>query len=207
MKYVWIIGLVWIIGCGENNDIKNAHLLYDPAQKNLAPETSKNEKMVLDKMKYQNSIELAKIEAQKAKELEQIALEKAKVEMDTQKEINVKSQQTQKEIALAKEERIALTKDKDNALYEKTLIVLSVLIGLGLLIFLWIYRKNRNDKLKMHEETLKHDAFMQASRQQHETMHKMLEIIVDEKTDRTVKKEIVKLLKDQGSVTPLLEHH
>lgn len=214
MKRFFALGIIFlIIGCGEDSDIQKAALLggYQKESQGLSSvptkqEVSKNEKIVLEEMKYQNKLDLAKIEAEKAKALEHIGLEKSKLELSARQEINALSQQVQKEIALAKEQQIAATKDKDIAFYQIIMGVIAVLILFGMALFLWVYRKNRNDKLRMHEEKLKHEAFMQASRQQHEKVSKILEIVVDEKTDKTVKKELVKLLKEQGEPPALLEY-
>lgn len=213
MKQFFIFSMIFlIIGCGENNDIQKARLLSGHYRDNKVSsvdlpkeEAPQNETILLEEMKYQNKLDLAKIEAEKAKALYLLELEKSKMEMSSQQEITAMAQQTQKEVALAKEQRIAATKDKDIALYQITIGVAALLVLFGMVLFLWIYRKNRNDKLKIHEETLRHQAFMQASQQQHEKMNKILEIIVDEKADKTVKKELVKLLKEQGPPA-LLEH-
>jgi hypothetical protein len=85
------------------------------------------------------------------------------------------------------------------------LIVGTLLLLLVLLLLLWIHRKNKAQEAKMHEDTLRHEEFMQASQQHHEKITKMLDIVVDEKTDKNVKKELVKLLKDQGDGPALLE--
>ena len=84
------------------------------------------------------------------------------------------------------------------------LVVGTVLILLILTLLLWIHRKNKAQEAKMHEETLRHEEFMQASQQHHEKITKMLDIVVDEKTDKNVKKELVKLLKEQGGTPALL---
>ena len=48
--------------------------------------------------------------------------------------------------------------------------------------------------LRMHEESLRHEEYMQASQQHHEKITKILEIVVDDKTDKNVKQELIELL-------------
>lgn len=211
--FLILTAMLLIAGCGENNDHQQARLLggHLPEGKAVSTEfanekNAKNQTVILEEMKHQNTLDLARIEAEKAKAIGHIELEKSKIETSARQEMAAMAQQTEKEVALAKEQRIAATKDKDIALYQMIMGSGAVLILFGMALFLWIYRKNRNDKLKMHEETLRHEAFMQASRQQHEKMNKMLEIIVDEKADKAVKKELVKLLKEQEGTPALIEY-
>ncbi|MGC9352045.1 MAG: hypothetical protein ACP5D3_08650, partial [Sulfurovum sp.] len=110
----------------------------------------------------------------------------------------------EKELMMVQEKRRLANQDNQNRLYQTLLIVGTSLILLVLLIWLWVHRKNKAQEAKIHEETMRHEEFMQASQQHHEKMTKILDIVVDEETDKNVKKELVKLLKEQGEGPALL---
>jgi len=213
MKHFFLfISMVFFIGCQESTDLSKATLIDAkiegkvPTVYTTVKKKPENEKIVLEKMKYENTLALATIEANKIKDLEHIGLEKMKIHEMSQQEIERLRQESQKEIALAKEKRIAVTKDQDISFYKMIVIVVSLLAVLVLGLFLFIQRKNKKDALKMKEKILRHEAYMQESRHHHEKISKMLEIIIDENADKAVKKELVKLLKEQGETPVLLEH-
>ena len=67
-----------------------------------------------------------------------------------------------------------------------------------------IHRRNQALKQTLHEDKLRHEAYMLTSQQQHERIQKTLEILADESTDKHLKKELVKLLKEQRTEQPKL---
>lgn len=175
-----------------------------------------NETLELQKLIGANQIALAKIEAEKVQQLKTLELEQSKVQAQEssklqeqkiayEKEVEAMKLAQEKEITLIQEKRLLSNQDNQNSLYQTILIVGTVVILLILLLLLWVHRKNKAQEVKMHEDTLRHEEFMQASQQHHEKITKMLEIVVDEKTDKNVKKELVKLLKEQGEGPALLE--
>jgi len=218
-KIIVLVFTLLLTACNQNNDFKDAKLISGVKKKIQVPPSEasivqkiaiekeiKSEKIVLEKMKYENSEILASISAEKEKELRTLEFEQAKIHENSQKEIKIVSEISQKEMVLAKEKRIQLTKDKDISFYNTALIVL--LLFLLSVSSLWMYmkRKNKRDELEMKEAELRHKEYMQASNQHHEKINKMLEIIVDKNTDKAVKKELVKLLRDQNESVGLLEH-
>ena len=218
-NYLLVLGLMVFIGCEQGN-VSKARLMDDTAKKEKTEileqkKIEMNETLELQKVIGANQVALAKIEADKAETLKTLELEQSKVKareavkLEEQKIAYEKETQAmklaqEKELALLQEKRLLANQDNQNSLYETVLVVSALLILLILLLLLWIQRKNRAQKAKMHEETLRHEAFMQASQQHHEKITKMLDIVVDEKTDKNVKKELVKLLKEQGEGPALL---
>jgi type III secretory pathway component EscU len=122
------------------------------------------------------------------------------VDRDNYKELN-----SDKEIALAKLNSQKELADKNLIFYKMIAIAITALLVLGLLIIYFISRKKRINELKMHQDELRHKEYMEASKQHNEHVRKMLDIIIDESADKTVKKEVVRLLKEQGkkSNTPI----
>ena len=174
-----------------------------------------NETLELQKLIGANQVTLAKIEAEKVQQLKSLELEQSKVKAQEaaalqesklayEKELQSMKLEQEKALTMAQEKRLLSNQDNQNRFYQTVLIVGTLLVLLVLLLLLWIHRKNKAQEAKMHEETLRHEEFMQASQQHHEKITKMLDIVVDEKTDKNVKKELVKLLKEQGGEAPAL---
>lgn len=211
--------LVMLYGCEEGN-VSKARLMDDTKKKQEAEalqlkSKEVNETLELQKLVGANQIALAKIEAEKLQQLKTMELEQSKLhaqeaaklqesKLAYEKELESMKLTQEKELTLAQEERLLSNQDSQNRLYQTVLIAGTAIALLILLLLLWIHRKNKSHEAKMHEESLRHEEFMQASQQHHEKITKMLEIIVDEKTDKNVKKELVKLLREQGGTPPLL---
>lgn len=208
-----------LYGCEQGN-VSKARLMDDTKKTQEAEalqlkSKEVNETLELQKLVGANQIALAKIEAEKLQQLKTLELEQSKLQAQEaaklqesklayEKELQSMKLSQEKELTLAQEERLLSSQESQNRLYQTVLIVGTVLILLVLLLLLWMHKKNKAHEAKMHEESLRHEAFMQASQQHHEKITKMLEIVVDEKTDKNVKKELVKLLKEQGGTPPLL---
>ena len=176
-----------------------------------------NETLELQKLIGANQVALAKIEAEKVQQLKAMELEQSKVKaaeeanlqeskLAYEKELQSMKLAQEKELMMVQEKRRLANQDNQNRFNQTLLIVGTLIVLLVLLIWLWIHRKNKAQEAKIHEETMRHEEFMQASQQHHEKITKMLDIVVDEKTDKNVKKELVKLLKEQGEAPALLEN-
>ncbi|MFT7823612.1 MAG: hypothetical protein ABXS92_02505 [Sulfurimonas sp.] len=218
-NYLLVLGLMVFIGCEQGN-VSKARLMDDTAKKDKTDileqkKIERNETLELQKVIGANQVALAKIEADKLRTLKTMELEQSKVKAQEtvkleekkiayEKEAQAMKLAQEKELALVQEKRLLANQDNQNSLYKTVLVVSALLVLLILLLLLWVQRKNRAQKANMHEETLRHEEFMQASQQHHEKITKMLDIVVDEKTDKNVKKELVKLLKEQGEGPALL---
>lgn len=162
-----------------------------------------------------NQIALAKIESEKLQQLKTLELEQTKLQAQEaaklqesklayEKEMQGMKLAQEKELTLLQEQRLLSSQGDQNRMNQIVIIVSALLVLLILLLWLWIHKKNKAHEAKMHEASLRHEEFMQASQQHHEKVTKMLEIVVDEKTDKNIKKELVKLLKEQGEDPVLL---
>jgi hypothetical protein len=169
---------------------------------------SREAELELAKMKKEEKLELAKIEAQTQAELKRIEAESQKAqalaqkeaqiyEQNTKKEISTTQYRTEKEIADSTQETTLLTQERDIYLYRIMIAVATLIVIIALLVFYLMHRKNKAVELKLQEDKMKHEEFMQASSQYHEKTSKMLEIIADESTDKQLKKELVRILRYQ----------
>jgi len=213
------LALVMLYGCEQGN-VSKARLMDDTKKKQEAEAVQLkykevNETLELQKLVGANQITLAKIEAEKQQQLKTLELEQSKLQAEEavklqesklayEKELQSMKLAQEKALTMVQEERLLANQGSQNSLYQTMMIVATVLILLVLLLLFWMHKKNKAHEARMHEESLRHEEFMQASQQHHEKITKMLEIVVDEKTDKSVKKELVKLLKEQGGTPPLL---
>ncbi|UPT77099.1 hypothetical protein MN086_08555 [Sulfurovum sp. XGS-02] len=221
IRYFFLaVVLVMFYGC-EQSDVSKARLMEDPTKKQEADLSDQkrvkevNETLEFQKLVGANQITLAKIEAEKLQKIKILELEQTKLQAQErskleesklayEKELQGMKLAQEKELALLQEKRLLSNQDEQNRLSQIILIVSTLVVLLILLLLLWIHKKNKAHEEKMQKESLRHEEFMQASQQHHEKITKMLEIVVDEKTDKNVKKELVKLLKEQGEDPVLL---
>jgi hypothetical protein len=163
-------------------------------------EAAYQKELELAKLKSEEALRIAKIEAEAKEKIKQIEIEATKAKVAAAKEVHLQEQKTQKEIAATKEKRIIQTKEKDIFLYLIIAGVVALLILIGLLVWYLVYRRNKEAELKMHEEKLRHEAMMEASRQHHEKVGRVLDIIADESADQQVRHKLIGVLGDQMPV-------
>jgi len=203
---IFLISLV-LSGCGSNTkETRKPYLMTDKStNKQTSKPISKIEQgIVLSAMRAEHQEKLASIAAEKEKRLKELELEKSKVTSQSRQKI-IESENRRK-ISIEKEKQKAsiLIEEGRAALYQQYLIT-AVIIFIALILMLYlIHRRNQTLKLKLHEDELRHKEYMQASKQHHERVNKTLEILANESTDKNLKKELVKLLKDQGAEQPKL---
>jgi len=207
-----IMALLILLLAGCNNDqggSKTAYLIgQKPTTKSTAKPITKIEAdIALTAMEAEHQEALATITAQKETKLQALALEKSK-SADHAKE-TIAAAENQRKIAVEKERQqaaIIIQRDR-SALYQQYLIAAVIALILIILLAYSIHRRNQTLKRALHEDQLRHKEYMLASQQQHERIQKTMEILASESTDKHLKKELVKLLKDQYSEQPKLLKH
>jgi len=181
------------------------------SEKEMRTSTSANEKEVeLEKLKSDKELTLAKLNSQKSIESAKLAKEKeltiAKLsverEIETQKSLNEKETklatlESTKVIALAENSTKVTMQERDNAFYKLIAMIVAGVIILILFIIYLMHRRSKNNELKLHQDELRHQEMLEANKQYNENVRKMLEIVADENADKGIKKEVVRLLKDQ----------
>ena len=204
---IMAILVLWLIGCNNGqNGSKTAYLM---GQNQATPPTTKpisklEADIALTAMEAKHQEALATIAAQKETKLQQLALEKSKSANHTKE--TIAASENQRKIAVEKErQRAAIIIQRDrSALYQQYLIAAVIILVLLALLGYSIHRRNQTLKRTLHEDKLRHEAYMLASQQQHERTQKTLEILASESTDKHIKKELVKLLKGQHTEQPKL---
>jgi len=162
--------------------------------------------MELAKLKSEESLEIAKIEAEAKTKVKRIETEAEKEKVLAAKEVHLNAQKTEKEIAVTRAEKLAQNKEKDLRFYMLLTAVFAALVLIALSIWYLIHRKNKAAEIKMHEEKLKYEAMMEASRQHHEKIGRVLEIIADENTDVQVRHKLITVLGEQVSTQNLITY-
>ncbi len=217
------IGVVLISGCNSTDTTVKATLMpgAKPATRyrvhaTTPPTDPTDEQIRLLKAQTEAKARLAEIEARKAERLKQLEARRAETvaRLEAEKEQKIKAlelQQTQStnaantqiakaraqtDLAIEKERQARETaRQKEQIAFNRQLLIAAItVILLLMLLFYLLYRHRHNVKLKLHEEELRHKAWLEANRQHHEKVTKVLDILADEGTDKHVKKELTKLL-------------
>ena len=226
MKYILYSSILWLLlGCGNQHEGQGELRLVGKEKKETISAIEKtppvmlmkeegngtvikSEALLLAELEAQAKWELIKLESQHEKELKELEKEltlaklnnKKEVERSklvNEKEIKLATLENNKEIVIAEQKTRVQTQEKDNALYELITYITAGIAILFILVLFLMHRRSKNIELKLHADELKHKEVMEAKKQHHENVRKMLEIIADEKSDSQVKTEIVQLLKEQ----------
>lgn len=206
-QVIMAVLVLWLTGCNSGqNGSKTAYLMgQNPATSPTAKPITKIEAdIALTAMEAKHQETLATITAQKETTLQQLALEQSK-SADRTKE-TIAASENQRKIAVEKERQQAaiVIQRERSTLYQQYLIAAVIALMLLVLLGYSIHRRNQALKQTLHEDKLRHEAYMLTSQQQHERVQKTLEILADESTDKHLKKELVKLLKEQRTEQPKL---
>ncbi|SFV63149.1 hypothetical protein MNB_SV-6-567 [hydrothermal vent metagenome] len=211
--------LLLLVGC-DQGDTKTVNI-FDPYHKMTSNSLSSDNKIrksredraaerdraiELAKLKSEENLKLAQIEAKTKEKVKQIEAEATKLKVMSEKEVNLENQKIQKAIAFLREKTTLDTKDRDVYINQITIIAAISMLILILLVYYIIQHKKRALELKIQEEKLKHEAYMQASAHQHEKITRVLEIIADKDTDEYIKSELITIIKEQPQEQPLISY-
>ena len=162
----------------------------------------------LKKLETEQATTLARLESQKAQKIKELDAQTQQNTAQTRAQIAQTRAQT--ELAIEKErQHTALIRARESQGFYKQLALIIGIVGLLLVGLLYLlYRHRHALKLKLHEEELRHRSYLETSRQHHEQVTKMLEIIASDSTDKALRKELTKLLGSQRQSydTVLLEN-
>jgi len=211
-----------LTGCGQDNHPAAATLMpgAKPATRyrvqKAATANPTDEQIRLLKAQTEAKARLAEIEARKAERLRQLETQKAEAvaRLEAEKQQKLKALELQKvqstntantriakaraqtDLAIEKERQARETaRLKEQIAFDRQLLIGGIAVVLLLMLLLYLlYRHRKAHQRDLHEKELHHRAWLEASRQHHEKVTKVLEILADEGTDKHVKKELTKLL-------------
>ena len=212
-----ILTSLLILGCGNTGTDSKRPYLMQSKQSSIPPKslTKSEEKIALTVMEADHQEKLATIAANKETTLKKLDVEKSKsnnqarekiIASENQRKILIEQEKQKAAILIEKEKQQSaiLLENGRASLYQQYLIAAVIFFLVLMMLIYAIHRRNQGLKLKLHEDELRHKEYMQASKQHHERVNKTLEILANESTDKNLKKELVKLLKDQGGGEPKL---
>jgi len=217
-QFFLILTSLFILGCGNNSgESKRPYLMQNKAAEKspYKPLSKSEEKITLTVMEAAHQEKLATIASDKETLLKKLEIEKSKVvglsrekiiASENQRKVRIEQEKQRAATLIEKEKQhAAIILEKERASLYQQYLIAAVTVFLVLMILLYlIHRRNQGLKLKLHEDTLRHKEYMQASKQHHERVNKTLEILANESTDKHLKKELIRLLKDQGAAQPKL---
>lgn len=224
MRHLLIFtALLLLIGCDSDTltqtkelNKNNPHLIKKNqiVQKSLQiPKESQKErilkidyknKIALEELKNRQQEQLATINAHKEEQLKKLEVEKAKT-LQTEKTKQT-AIEANKSIQLAQiSQKTALAeKEKEISLYKIVSFLLLLLLILWLILRYINQHAKRKHEAYLKEQAYNFEAFKHEAEMKHKNIHKMLEIISDDKSDPSIKKEITKILSHNKS--SLIEH-
>jgi len=231
--YLFVLASFLLInGCGTD-DAKRAHLMQgvkSPGQASAPLKVPKanptDEQIRLLKAQTDAKARLAEIEARKAERLQKLETERvttvAKIdatkaqslkalELEQTKSTNAArthaaTEKAKTDMALEQtRQQAALQRQHEEVAFYRQLLIAGVIILFLLMLLIYLlYRHRQSLKAKLHDDQLRHQAYLETNRHHHEKVTKLLEIIADEGTDKNLRKELTKLLKEQGGEMPKL---
>jgi len=160
----------------------------------------------LKELDAQRAATVAKIEADKAGQIKRLEVEEAKSAHAARAHAATEKAKTDIALEHTRQQTALQRQHEEVAFYRQLLIAGVVILFLLMLLIYLLYRHRQSLKVKLHDDQLRHQAYLEINRQHHEKVTKVLEIIADEGTDKNLRKELTKLLKDQkGDMPKLIE--
>ncbi len=158
----------------------------------------------LKELETKKATMLAKLESEKTKTVKQLELQQA--QSTNAAKTKMAETRAQADLAIEKEKQTnLLSAQKEDLAFYRQLTIAGVVLVLLLMLFVYLlYRHKQSIKFKLQEEKLKHEAYLLESKNHHERVTKLLDIIASDNTDKNIKKELTKLLKDQGEKPAIL---
>ncbi|MEN8146526.1 MAG: hypothetical protein ABFR02_02775 [Campylobacterota bacterium] len=192
---VLIVTLSFVVGCGDDNR-QNPYMMGEK------PADQKRVYTVQNRPK-ESAVAIATIEAEAQKEIAKINKERdvelQKMEQDTK----LAELKTQNEMAVKEHNLSTFVKESEFAFKNSTLIVIALGSIALLVLVLYIFRKRREDKLKMHENELQKEMFIREKELQVKMAEKILDTIASGKLSEEREQHLLETL---DKTTPGLPH-
>jgi len=191
-----IVVLIFVSGCGNENR-QNPYMMGEkPSQKGKV--------YTVAKKKEESAIQIATIEAETQKEIAKINKERdieiQKMEQDTK----LAELKTHNEMAVKEHNLSTFVQESTFAFKNSTLIVGTLGSIILLALIFYIFRKRREDKLKMHDDELQKEMFIREKELQVQMAEKILDAIASGKLSDEREQHLLEAL--DKTTTPTLTH-
>lgn len=144
--------------------------------------------------KTDNTVAIAEIEAESRKEIAKINkerdLELQKMEQDTK----LIALQTQNELALKEHNLSSFVQEGDYALKKSTLIIIALSLTALFILSFYVFKKRREDRLKMHQEELEKEMYLREKELQVKMAEKILDTIASGKLSKEDEQHLLSTL-------------
>ena len=191
-----IAALLLISGCGNENR-QNPYMMGEQPSK-------KGQVFTVTKKKEESAIRIATIEAETQKEIAKINKERdveiQKMEQDTK----LAELKTHNEMAVKEHNLSTFVHESTFAFKNSTLIVGALGSIILLALIFYIFRKRREDKLKMHEDEMQKEMFIREKELQVQMAEKILDAIASGKLSDEREQHLLEAL--DKTTTPTLTH-
>ncbi|MGM0624066.1 MAG: hypothetical protein ACQESH_08635 [Campylobacterota bacterium] len=189
------IVLLFLSGC--EIDAQKAQLVQERTQQEVQKDEAAQKSQEVDQK------ELLQLQHQAALELEKLRSQNALQQQKLELEANQQELQMRKQLAQSENEIAVQTHQENLAFYKLALIVLAVAAVIIIFIFYLINKKNRETKQKMQEDKLKAEYELKQQEFYHQRVNKLLEIASSKESDEQVKKDALKMLKNDHTLKRL----
>ena len=183
---IFIMTAVVFISCGNDNTQQPYLIGQKPADQKRV--------YTVSGQKVDSAVTIAEIEAETQKEIAKINkerdLELQKVEEDT-KRIELK---TQNELALKEHNLSTFVQEGDYALKKSTLIIIALSLTALFVLSFYIFKKRREDRLKMHQEELEKEMYLREKELQVKMAEKILDTIASGKLSKEDEQHLLSTL-------------
>jgi hypothetical protein len=191
-----VVTLFFVSGCGNDNR-QNPYMMGEkPADKKRV--------YTVPAKKKETAVAIATIEAETQKEIAKINKERdveiQKMEQDTK----LAELKTQNEMAIKEHNLSAFVQESEFAFKNSTLVVIALGSITLLALILYIFRKRREDKLKMHEDELQKEMYIREKELQVQMAEKILDAITSGKLSDEKEQHLLEAL--DKTTTPTLTH-
>ncbi|MEE8588162.1 MAG: hypothetical protein V3S80_02305 [Sulfurimonadaceae bacterium] len=190
-----IVTLFFIAGCGNDNR-QNPYMMGEK------PADQKRVYTVPYKQK-DSAVTIAAIEAETQKEIAKINKERDVELQKMEQNTKLAELKTQNEMAVKEHNLSSFVKESEFAFKNSTLIVIALAMISLLALTLYIFRKRREDKLKMHEDELQKEMYIREKELQVKMAEKILDTIASGKLSEEREQH---LLESLDKTTPTLPH-
>ncbi len=191
-----IVVLVFVSGCGNENR-QNPYMMGEkPAEKKRV--------YTVTAKKKETAVTIATIEAETQKEIAKINKERDVEIQKMEQNTKLAELKTHNEMAVKEHNLSTFVQESTFAFKNSTLIVVALgsITLLGLILY--IFRKRREDKLKMHEDELQKEMFIREKELQVQMAEKILDAIASGKLSDEREQHLLEAL--DKTTTPTLIH-
>jgi len=170
--YVLPVGVFFLSGCGNDNQSQRPYVLnsHSYLQKHIATPTKKIDIIEVQKIKSQTQKEIALINKQRDIEVQKLKQETLKTEANIKKEVEFKKSETE-----------LLMAEKSIETQKMSTILTTIISIIALMIIAYFLYKRREDKLKIHQDTINKEIYIKDRELQAQIANRLLDTLEHKK--------------------------